>query len=209
MKLSTRMRTAVVILTLLAMPLVVGSKCIFIASSGDDDDHKDRDKNQQPITPTATGTFTPATKGIEFVSGSVTGVTGDSGEFQFEEGKQVRFAIGDIALGAPAIGKSVISAADLAASDAVAAVNIERLLFSLDANPADAVVTIPDAVRTKAVRSNETVSTAIEFLDFDDDAAFANAASQLVAVLTDDYPHTATLLDSETVRAIALRSPAP
>ena len=39
MNLTTRMRSAVVVLTLLATPLAVGSKCIFIASSGDDDDN--------------------------------------------------------------------------------------------------------------------------------------------------------------------------
>jgi hypothetical protein len=215
MKLSIRMRAAVVVMTLLAVPLVVGSKCIFIASSGNDDNHKFIVKNQQTTTTAATatamGTFTPATKGIAFVSGSMAGVTGDNGEFQYEEGKPVSFAIGDIALGAPVIGKPVISAADLAgssSSDSVAAVNIERLLLSLDANPADDVVTIPNAVRTKAVRDNAAVASAIQFLDFADDTAFANAASQLVAVLTEDYPHTATLVDGEAVRATALRSPA-
>lgn len=209
MKLNTRIRTAVTVLTLLAMPLVVGSKCIFIASSGDDDD-RDRPKNQQPITPTAAGTLSPATKGVAFVSGAVTGVTGDGGEFQYEQGKQVSFSIGDIALGEPVMGKSVITTADLAGSTdsaKVAAVNIKRLLLSLDANPDDDVVTIPDAVRSEAVHGNAAVSTAIQFLDFSNEAAFNNAASQLVAALTADYPHTGTLLDSATVRAIELRTP--
>ena len=210
MKLTTRMRTAVLVLTLLATPLVVGSKCIFIASSGDDDD-RDRPKHQQPITPTAAGTLSPATKGVAFVSGAVSGVTGDQGEFQYEQGKPVSFSIGDIALGEPVMGKSVITTADLAGSTdsaKVAAVNIKRLLLSLDADPADDLVTIPDSVRSEAVATNAAVSTAIEFLNFSDDAAFNNAASQIVATLTAAYAHTGTLLDAEAVREIELRTPA-
>jgi hypothetical protein len=50
------------------------------------------------------------------------------------------------------------------------------------------------------------VSPAIEFLDFSDAAAFVNAASQLVAVLTRDYPFTTVLVDADTARAHMIRS---
>jgi len=55
-------------------------------------------------------------------------------------------------------------------------------------------------VRTAAVRTNEDVSAAIAFLDFSNESAFVNAASQLVAGLTQDYPHTATLVDADNVQ---------
>jgi hypothetical protein len=79
-------------------------------------------------------------------------------------------------------------------------VNIERLLQSLDAEPGDSAVTIPSSARAKAVRSNTTVAAAIDYLDFSDDDSFASSASQLVAVLTGDYPFTGVLVDAETAR---------
>ena len=66
-----------------------------------------------------------------------------------------------------------------------------------------------------AVRSNESVSSAIEFLDFSDEASFVNNASQLVAVLTASYPFTAVLIDATQARLhleaslAALADPAP
>jgi hypothetical protein len=80
------------------------------------------------------------------------------------------------------------------------------LLQSLDSDPADEVITIPDAVRAAAVHSNEGLSSAIEFLDFSDDPAFVNAASKLVAVLTRDYPFTAVLIDADTAHDRMIKS---
>jgi hypothetical protein len=195
------------IVTLLALPFIVGSSCAFFFSSGgsggkvivkDDDDDDDEE-----ITATQAGAFvSPATAGVSYATDSLSGVTQSDGTFRYFEGESVRFFIGDIALGAPVKGKPVISPKDLVATDAdgaVAARNISRLLMALDADPGDAMVTVPATVRRAAVRSNSSVAAAIEFLDFADEVAFANAASQLVAALTDDYPHTATLLDAESV----------
>jgi len=89
----------------------------------------------------------------------------------------------------------------------MASVNIARLLYSLDANPVDAVVTIPAEVRARAVQSNESLSGAIVYLDFSDEQAFVNAATRLVAVLTNRYPYTATLPDAQGVRDGMLQSP--
>jgi hypothetical protein len=199
------------ILTLLGLPFVVGSSCAFFFSSGgsggkvivkDDDDDDD---DEEEITPSIarTGSFrSPATAGIEYASGSLAGVTDGNGQFQYIEGETIVFFIGDIALGAPVEGKPSISPRDLAAQSpggATAAINISRLLYSLDADTADELVTIPADVRSAAVRSNAPVAAAIEFLDFSDDAAFNNAASQLLAVLADDYPRTAALVDADSV----------
>jgi hypothetical protein len=92
-------------------------------------------------------------------------------------------------------GKSLITSADLTA-DTPAAVNIQRLLLSLDADPEDGFITIPEEVRSLALKSNDSLSASIEFLDFSDESAFINAASQLVAVLTQSYPFTAVLPDA-------------
>ena len=113
------------------------------------------------------------------------------------------FFIGDIALGQAVAGKAVITPLDLVPQgslDSPAVINIARLLQSLDAVPGDTRITIPAAVRAAAVRTGETVSSAIRFLDFADDAAFANSAAQLVATLTAAYPFTAVLVDADSAR---------
>lgn len=199
------------LLTVLSLPLLVGSSCFFSFSSGgsggviikDEDD--DDDDEAEAIAPAAvqSGAFShPIAQGIDYTSGSLRGVTGSRGEFEYVEGAAVRFSIGDIELGAPVEGKPVITPEDLAQAagdDAAAATNIARLLHSLDADGQDAVVTIPPVVRSLAVRSNPSVAAAIEFLEYADEVAFTNAASQLVASLTKDYPHTARLVEGEGI----------
>ena len=205
-------------MTVLCLPFLVGSKCAFLFNSGGSSDN-DKDKNDETIIVVANGNLAePAAAGIGYESGSLKGTTGSNGEFQYEEGKTVRFLIGEIRLGVPVAGKTTISPEDLAGVSsgsspdsspeiAIAAINIKRLLHSLDADPSDDVVTIPASASAKALRGNAAVSSAIEFLDFSDDTAFVNAASQLVSVLTADYAYTATLLDPEYVRSIETRSP--
>jgi hypothetical protein len=198
-------RRILLILSLAALPLLVGSSCAFFFSSGGGSSNNDnRDKPNDEVIVVKSGSFTgPTTEGLSYESGSLSGVTDRNGEFKYEDGSTVRFFIGDVDLGSPVSGKSVITPMDLVVnsdSNATAAVNIERLLQSLDADPGDEVITIPKEVREAAVRSNGGVSSAIEFLDFSDDPAFANAASQLVAVLTIDYPFTASLVEADSVQ---------
>ncbi len=202
-------RQAFLILLLLAIPLLVGSQCAVFFSSGSGSDDDDRDKDEELIV-VATGQFGAApVSGADYVSGSISGVTGSDGEFQYEVGQPIQFSIGDIPLGRAVSGKNVITVQDLAAGSEAAgteAVNMERLLQSLDAEPGDNFITIPAQVRAKAVKSNESVTSAITYLDFSDDTAFANAASQLVSVLTGDYPFTGALVDAETARRSLDRS---
>jgi len=146
---------------------------------------------------------------VSYESGSLAGITGSNGEFRYEVGNTIRFYLGDITLGAPVTGKAVITPLDLVpdgTADTPAVVNIARLLQSLDSEPDDDVISIPPEVRAAAVRSNEALSPAIEFLDFSNEAAFVNAASQLVAVLASDYPFTAVLVDANQARTHLARS---
>ena len=140
---------------------------------------------------------------MSYRSGTLAGVTGSEGEFQYQEGERVEFFIGEIAVGQAVAGKAVITPLDLVPQgslDSPAVINIARLLQSLDAEPGDTRITIPASVRAAAVRSSDTVSSALRFLDFADDAAFANSAAQLVATLTAGYPFTAVLVDAQTAR---------
>ena len=199
------------VVALLAIPLFGGSQCSFYANSGGDSrdsDKKDENAGLTVVVDDGRLIDSPV-EGVNYQSGSLAGITGSSGEFQYEVGNTIRFFIGDIALGRAVRGKSVITPLDLVvdgATDTPAVINIARLLQSLDSDPGDGVITIPAAVRAAAARSNAALSSAIEVLDFSDATAFVNAASQLVAVLTHDYPFTAVLVDADNARAHMIRS---
>jgi hypothetical protein len=72
--------------------------------------------------------------------------------------------------------------------------------------PGDDAITLPEQLRTVAVLANEALTASIEFLDFADETAFVNAASQLVAVLTAGYPFTAVLVDADSARLHLIES---
>ncbi len=194
-------RRACLLVVLIAVPFLAGSQCAVFFSSGGGSD--DRDKDDEVIV-VASGTFgTTPVAGIDYVSGSVSGVTGSDGGFEYEQGQTVQFSIGDIALGRAVAGKALITPAELVATgamDTTAAINIERLLASLDAEPGDAAITVAPSARAKAVKSDSGVAAAIEYLDFADEDAFVNAASQLVTVLTADYGFTGMLVDAGTAQ---------
>ena len=196
-------RKYLLVILLLTAPLLAGGQCSFFYSSGDDDD--DEETGNATVVVVASGTLVDApVEGVRYESGALAGITGSNGEFRYEVGNTVRFSIGDIALGQPVTGKAVITPLDLVengTSDSPAVINIARLLQSLDSQPGDGIITIPAEVRAAAVRSNPAVAAAIEFLDFSDEPAFINAASQLVAVLAGDYPFTAVLVDADQARA--------
>jgi hypothetical protein len=142
-------------------------------------------------------------QGVRYESGSISGVTGDLGEFQYETGGTIRFFIGDIALGDAVRGKAVITPIDLVPNgtiDTPAVINIARLLQSLDSIPGDNRITIPAVLRAEAVRSNGVVDSSIQNLDFADETAFVNAATQLISTLTASYPFTAVLVDRQSAR---------
>jgi hypothetical protein len=204
-------RKYMLVVALLAIPLFGGSECSFYANSGGDSRDSDKkDENAGLTVVVDDGRLIDApVEGVSYQSGSLAGITGSSGEFQYEVGNTIRFFIGDIALGRAVRGKSVITPLDLVvdgATDTPAVINIARLLQSLDSDPGDGVITIPAAVRAAAARSNVALSSAIEVLDFSDATAFVNAASHLVAVLTHDYPFTAVLVDADNARAHMIRS---
>lgn len=200
------------VLTLAALPLVVGSQCVAIFSSGDgSSDKEDRERQSRSVSASAGRLGDPTVAGLGYVSGAISGTTGGNGEFAYEPGKPVRFFLGDIGLGAPVAGLPGLSVEDLVRGEALpatAGVNMRRLLQSLDADPGDETVTIPAGVHSAAVLSNAAVAPSIEHLDFSDDDTFDSIASQLVALLTEDYPFTAVLLDADAV-APATRSVAP
>jgi hypothetical protein len=142
-------------------------------------------------------------QGVSYSSAAIAGVTGANGEYEFQQGHGVRFFIGDIPIGEAVSGKALLTLLDLVANgdiDTPAVINRARLLQSLDSDPGDDVISIPATVRQSAVRSNDLIVAAIDSLDYTNETAFVNAASQLVAVLTSSYSFAAVLVDADTAR---------
>ena len=187
---------------LLATPFLAGAKCAFFFSTGDSDP-RPKDPNDTSIMAMHGHFIGEPVKGIAYKSGSLSGSTGENGEFSYEEGGTVSFYIGDILLGGEVKGRDLVTPIDLVeggSADHPAVINIARLLQSLDAMPGDGVITIPTSVGRDAVTTNSTLFWAVQSLDFGDDQTFVNAASTLVAVLTRDYPFTTTLVDADAAR---------
>jgi len=201
MLMSLTSRRALLLFTLAALPFLTGSSCTLIWNSSDDSSDKDdQDRDKEELVVVAGGHFgDPPVTGLHYVSGDVAGTTGENGEFEYQPGQPVQFFLGDIGLGPPVTPQPELTTEDLGAGPA--GINIRRLLQSLDADPQDAAVTIPGEVQVAAVTTNPDVAAAIEFLDFTDDEVFLNSASQLVAVLTANYPFTAALVEATQLPA--------
>jgi hypothetical protein len=212
-------KRSLLIVALVGVLTLTGSQCLFVASSGNNNDCKvsisntcDSTRNNPSGTTAVldTGLLIDApVQGARYESGTVSGLTDARGQFRYEPGGTVRFFIGDIALGKAVKGKAVITPLDLVPDgtiDTPAVINMARLLQSLDGIPGDHIITIPAALHSAAVRSNASVSAAIQYLDFADDTAFVNSATQLISTLTASYPHTAVLLDAATAKDQLARS---
>ncbi len=187
-----------------ALLVLTGARCSFYAKSGTSSTEKEEENRSTLIVVISDGRLIDGpVEGVRYVSGALSGITGAGGEFQYEVDNDIRFFIGDIALGEATRGKAVITPVDLVTGgtlDTPAVINIARLLQSLDSIPGDDKISIPARLRSAAVRSNQTVASSIQFLDFADDTVFVNSASQLVATLTASYPFTAVLVDAERAR---------
>jgi hypothetical protein len=206
-------KRSLLILVMVAILTLTGSQCLFVASSGNNNacistidnpcDPK-QNSNSDLVVVINNGQLIDApVQGVRYESGSVSGITGDLGEFRYEAGNTIRFFIGDIALGDAVKGKAVITPLDLVPNgtiDTPAVINIARLLQSLDSIPGDNLITIPAGLSTEAVRSNGAVSASIQYLDFADETAFVNAATQLISTLTAPYPFTAVLVDRQSAQ---------
>jgi hypothetical protein len=212
---SRRWLFLLVMVTILAL---TGSQCVFVATSGNNSckssnnnpcDSK-QNHNSGTVVVVNTGQLIDApVQGVRYEAGSVSGITGALGEFRYEEGSTIRFYIGDIALGNAVKGKAIITPLDLipgGTTDTPAVVNIARLLQSLDATPGDHVINIPAALRSAALRSNASVSTSIQYLDFADETTFVNTATQLISTLTASYPFTVVLVDASSAREQLVRT---
>jgi hypothetical protein len=133
---------------------------------------------------TKTGYFIDsAVAGLEYTSGSTTGITGADGSFQYEEGQPVSFKIGSMNLGSVTVKNSRIFPVDLvsgAADETDTKVSLmAQILQTLDSdgNPSNGI-TITDKTR-------KAINQAIEVASADPTQTTA-AINQLLANATAD-----------------------
>lgn len=206
---SIAVRIVIAVFSLLSL---AGADCAFVARSGSGTGHEDKEQGDGGglIVVINDGRLVDGpVQGVRYTSGSLSGITGSDGEFQYEEGNTIRFSIGEIALGEVVKARAFMTPIDLVSGgtlDTPAVINIARLLQSLDSVPGDSRITIPRVLRAAAVGNNESLASAIQSLDYSDDDAFVNAAAQLVATLTAAYGFTAVLVDAESARQHLLES---
>ncbi len=184
--------------------MLSGTDCSFVASSGGVGRGSEEEQQPPNLVIIVDGQLVDGpVEGVQFESGSLSGETGPNGEFQFEDGEEVRFFIGDIALGRSVPAKPLMSPLDLVPGGDLnnpEVINIARLLQSLDSIRDDERITIPRSVRILANLRNPEIGSILELLDLSDSNAFANSGSQLVASLTGNYTFTANLVDADTAR---------
>jgi len=93
------------------------------------------DEDDEPLTynPDAFGSLIDSpVNGVKYIAGEYHGITGENGEFSYLYGDSITFYIGDIILGEAIQAQEVITPYELTKNNAYAALNIARLLQSLD-----------------------------------------------------------------------------
>jgi len=128
---------------------------------------------------TGTGTFVDApVSGLEYTSGSLTGITDESGRFTYEVGQSVRFKLAGLEIGEVTSGEHIVTPADLREDDPSGEheelTNLLRLLQSLDddSNP-DNGIEIPEDLRQSADLAD--VELRIPREDFESDSRVRQA----------------------------------
>jgi len=142
---------------------------------------------------TATGIFKDSNvSGLNYVSGSQSGVTGADGTFTYEVGQSVTFSVGGVTIGS-VTGQSIVTPVDLVAggsSSSMQVQNIVRFLMMLDVDgDASNGIVISSAVQTMAVNWSQ-----VDFSTTDLSTALTSIISDATSV--DGVTHT---LPSSTV----------
>lgn len=168
----------------------------------------------QPPAPTQpsliTGTFIDArVQGIEYLcSSGSSGITDSNGEFTCEEGDSVEFMLGSLTLGPIESTSGVISPYSLFPDDYRSAVNLARVLQSLDTdgNSGDSVIQLDETLAEQLTISTEVLSSrhfetlvetmlGIELIDSDQAQTQMNSALEAEGV---SLPSDAYTMVTET-----------
>lgn len=152
-------------------------------------------------TSTKTGYFIDsAVGGLEYSSGSTTGITGADGSFKYEEGKPVTFKIGGMVLGSVTVTNNRVFPVDLingAIDETDPKVSLmAQILQTLDSDgDASNGITISETARRAITKTIEVANT--------DPSQTASAINLLLARATSDRPvgSTNVLVNETNARA--------
>ncbi len=194
-------RRLIILFALLAPLTLTGGFQCFYSDNADSDIDRIVISNDGQLTVIVSSRKRQQTpiEGLDVAFSSSVSQTDSNGRVTVPGRSNSDFYIGDILLGSTTIRDGRVSIEQIVGREAdssVIPVNVLRLLLSLDRFRSDNRLTIPAAVRRNASLSNAQVAVYIEALDFGDTPAFENAATNLLAILTADYPFTAELVSA-------------
>ena len=198
-----RYRYLVLLFALLApLTLTGGYQCFYSSDSDSDLDRIiiDEDNELTVIVSSRKQQQTPI-EGLEVVFSNSESQTDSNGRVAVPGRSNSDFYIGDIFLGSTSINDGRIGVEQIVgreADESVVPVNVLRLLLSLDRFRSDNRITVPTEVNRMASLANPQTAVYLEALDFADTQAFENAATNLLELLTVDYPFTTELVGIET-----------
>lgn len=194
-------RVVVLLFALLApLTLTGGFQCFYSDSDADFDRIIIDDDNELTVIVSSRKQQQTPIEGLEVVFSNSESQTDSNGQVTVPRRSDSDFYIGDIFLGSTSIRDGRIGIEQIVGREAdvsVAPVNVLRLLLSLDRFRSDNRITIPASVNRMASLTNPQTAVYIEALDFADTQAFENAATNLLALLTVDYPFAAELVSVE------------
>lgn len=176
------MNNKLILLSLLSAFVLAGCG----SDSNDNTSDSGEDDNTGGTVQTETGVFLDAEVGnIEFETETQSGITNDAGEFEYQEGEQVTFSIGELVFPATDAQATVTPVEILGASsvDDDAVVNMVRLLLSLDVDqdPSNGIG-IPETAADVATSDIDFYVTVEEFENNASVQSFVTNAGQDTAV---------------------------
>ncbi len=141
---------------IMATSVVVGSMFAFVGCGSD---------NDTLAVETVTGQFVDTyVSGLNYAcSSGTTGITNSAGEYTCNVGDTVEFSLGGYVLGSTTAAEGIVTPESLYPADPVAALNVAQLIQTLDADPTDDIITIPENFTAL-----DDVDTTPEDVDFDD-----------------------------------------
>lgn len=194
-------RVFVLLFALLApLTLTGGFQCFYSDRDSDLDRIIIRDDGELTVIVSSRKQQQTPIEGLEVVFDNSESQTDSNGRVTVPRRSDSDFYVGDILLGSTSIRDGRIGIEQIVGREAdvsVVPVNVLRLLLSLDRFRSDNRITIPAAVHRDASLTNPQAAVYIEDLDFADTPAFENAATNLLPLLTRDYPFTTELVSIE------------
>lgn len=195
-------RRPFVLLFALLAPLILtgGFQCFYSSDADTDRIIIDEDSELTIIVSSRKQQQKPI-EGLQVVFSNSVSETDSNGRVTVPRRSRSDFYIGDIFLGSTSNTDGRIGVEQIVGREAdvsIVPINVLRLLLSLDRFRSDNRITIPAAVSRVASLNDPQTAVYIEALDFANTHAFENAATNLLPLLTADYPFTIGLVDIET-----------